>query len=184
VIASPSLEIQTWPIYGQIDNVVQTLGNVNGTRQIANTLVSILGVPGNATLNSAAIFQTLFAQGKILCGTPAPGAGSCITPADLRQFGLTVSNTGPLPPGTVLFSGQPDYQNPYSQQASVGIEREVGGGLSIAASFIYVHTLRLPWAVDKNLLPGAPLAPQPPLQGVRESFPAIPGGELQPHQPH
>ena len=61
------------PIYAQIPNVVKTLGNINGTRQIANTLVSILGVPGssNPFLNSAAIYQIMFAQGKILCGTPA-----------------------------------------------------------------------------------------------------------------
>jgi hypothetical protein len=145
------------PIYAQIDNVVQTLGNVNGTRQIANTLVSILGVPGNPGLNSGLIYQTLAAEGKIFCGTPPAGASACITPADLSQFGLTVSNTGPLPPGTVLFSAQPDYQNPYSQQTSFGIERQVGSSIAISASFIYVHTQRLPWAVDKNLLPGAPI---------------------------
>lgn len=144
------------PIYAQIPNVVKTLGDVNGTRQIANTLVSILGVPGNPLLSSAAIYQTLFAQGKILCGTPTAG-NACITPADLAQFGLTVANSGPLPPGTVLFSGQPNYRNPMSQQASFGIERQIGNGLSISANYIYVHTTHLPWAVDKNLLPGAPM---------------------------
>jgi hypothetical protein len=145
------------PIYAQIPNVVKTLGNVKGVRQIANTLVTILGVPGNPLLNSAAIYQTLFAQGKILCGTPPPGANACITSSDLRQFGLVVANTGPLPPGTVLFSGQPDYRNPQSQQASLGVEHEIGNGLSISANYIYVHTTHLPWAVDKNLLPGAPI---------------------------
>ena len=144
------------PIYAQIPNVVKTLGNVNGTRQIANTLVSILGVPGNPALNSAAIFQTLFAEGKILCGTPPAGQNACIGPGDLTQFGLTVANTGSLPPGTVLFSGQPNYRPPQSQQASFGIERQVGKSMSISASYIYVHTTHLPWAVDKNLLPGAP----------------------------
>ncbi|HET9742562.1 MAG TPA: TonB-dependent receptor [Terriglobales bacterium] len=145
------------PVYAQISNVVKTLGNVNGTRQIANTLVSILGVPGAPALNSAAIYQTLFAEGKILCGTPPAGANACITPADLQQFGLTVANTGPLPPGTVLFAGQPDYQNPSSQQASLGVEQEIGEGFTVSANYIYVHTQHLPWAVDTNLLPGAPV---------------------------
>lgn len=145
------------PIYAQIPNVVQTLGNVNGTRQIANTLVSILGVPGNPLLSSAAIYQTLFAQGKILCGTPPAGANACITPSDLAQFGLTVTNTGPLPPGTVLFTGQPNYRNPQSQQISFGIERQIGTNMSVSANYIYVHTTHLPWAVDTNLLPGAPV---------------------------
>ncbi|HLI85711.1 MAG TPA: TonB-dependent receptor [Bryobacteraceae bacterium] len=145
------------PIYAQIDNVVHTLGNVNGTRQIANTLVSILGVPGNPGLNSGLIYQTLAAEGKIFCGTPPAGASACITPADLAQFGLRVSNSGNLPPGTVLFSAQPNYRNPYSQQTSFGIERQAGRSISISASFVYVHTERLPWAVDANLLPGAPV---------------------------
>lgn len=143
------------PIYSQIPNVVKTLGNVNGVRQIANTLVSILGVPGIPQDNSAAIYQTLFAEGKILCGTPPAGANACITAADVAPF-VTVSNTGPLPPGTVLFSGQPNYRNPQSQQASLGIEHQIGNGLSISANYIYVHTTHLPWAIDKNLLPGAP----------------------------
>lgn len=146
------------PVYAQIPNVVQTLGNINGNRQIANTLVSILGAPGNAALNSVPIYQTLFAQGKILCGTPPAGANACITPSDLKQFGgFTVANSGPLPPGTVLFAGQKDYQSPYSQQASLGIEQQFGQGFTVSANYIYVHTLRLPWAVDANLLPGAPI---------------------------
>ncbi|HEX7958842.1 MAG TPA: carboxypeptidase regulatory-like domain-containing protein [Terriglobales bacterium] len=146
------------PIYAQIPNVVQTLGNINNTRQIANTLVSILGAPGNAALNSATIYQTLLAQGKILCGTPPAGANACITPNDLKQFGgFTVANSGPLPPGTVLFAGQKDYQSPYSQQASLGIQQELGPGFTLSLNYIYVHTQRLPWAVDTNLLPGAPI---------------------------
>jgi Carboxypeptidase regulatory-like domain/TonB dependent receptor len=157
------------PIYAQIPGVVQVLGNVNGTRTIANTLVSILGDPANPRINSPAIFQTLYFEGFnpanplqnsiIGCGTPPPGQFACITPSDLAQFGLSVSNTGPLPPGTVLFAGQPNYKSPMSQQASLGIEREIGAGLSVSASYIYVHTLHLPVAIDTNLLPGAPICP-------------------------
>ncbi len=142
------------PIYAQIPNVVETLGNVNGVRQIANTLTTILS-PG--AINSAYIFQTLFAEGKLGCGTPAAGQFACITPADLKQFGLVVSNTGPLPPGTVLFSGQPGYQSPTSQQVSFGIERELGKGFSVSVSYIFVRTQHLPVAIDTNLLPTAPI---------------------------
>jgi hypothetical protein len=148
------------PIYAQIPGVVKTLGNVNGTRLIANTLTTILS-PG--AISSAVIFQTLFAEQKIItpqgtygCTLP-PGQFACITPADLTQFGLVVANTGPLPPNTVLFSGQPNYRPPQSQQASFGIERQIGNGFSISANYIYVHTTHLPWAVDKNLLPAAPI---------------------------
>jgi hypothetical protein len=137
------------PIYGQIADVVQTLGFVKGIRPIAQVFVPLTGSP----LTSATIFQTLFAQGLVQCTTPNPGAAACITPANLTQFGITVTNVGPPPPLSVVFSGQPGYQSPYSEQASFGIEGEVAKGLSVAVSYIYVHTLRLPVAIDTNALP-------------------------------
>jgi hypothetical protein len=150
------------PVYAQIPNVVQSLGVVNGFRQIAQVFVPLTGVPGSPpSLTSAAIFQTLFAQGKVQCTTPAPGNAACITPADLAQFGIAISHTGPTPPLSVIFSGQPGYQNPYSLQGEFGIEREIARGLSISGSFIYVHTLRLPVAIDINLKP-APFVPAGP----------------------
>ncbi len=150
------------PVYAQIPNVVQTLGVVNGFRQIAQVFVPLTGVPGSPpSLTSALIFQTLFAQGKVACTTPAPGSAACITPADLTQFGIGVTHTGPVPPLSVVFSGQPDYQNPYSQQGEFGIEREIYKGVSISASYIYVHTLKLPAPIDINLLP-APFVPAGP----------------------
>jgi Carboxypeptidase regulatory-like domain/TonB dependent receptor len=145
------------PIYGQIADVVQTLGLVNGNRQIAQTFVPLTGVPGfPPSLTSAAIFQTLFAQGKVQCTTPAAGNAACITPADLTQFGINITHTGPVPPLSVLFSGQPNYKNPYSQQAEFGIEREITRGWSASLSGIYVHTIGLPVAVDQNALATAP----------------------------
>jgi hypothetical protein len=142
------------PIYGQIADVVQTLGLVNGVRQIAQTFVPLTGVPGSPpSLTSAAIFQTLFAQGKVQCTTPAAGNAACITPADLTQFGINITHTGPVPPLSVLFSGQPNYQNPYSQQAEFGIEREIAKGWAVSLSGIYVHTIGLPVAIDTNARP-------------------------------
>ncbi|MDE3169870.1 MAG: TonB-dependent receptor [Acidobacteriota bacterium] len=156
-------------IDAQIPDVVHTLGNYNNSRQISNFLVPLTGEPGNPGLTSAAIFQTLFAQGKVQCTTPAPGNAACITPANLTQFGINVSNTGALPPLTVLFAGQPDYQNPYSQQAELGVEREVAHGLSVSASYIYVHTQRLPVSIDTNLLP-APATSVPLANGGLATF--------------
>ena len=137
------------PVYAQIPNVVQSLGVVNGFRQIAQIFTTFNSSP--AVITSANnIFQTLFGQGKIACTTPAPGKDACITPADLTQFGITITHTGAIPALSVIFSGQPGYQNPYSQQAELGIEREISKGLSISASYIYVHTLHLPVAIDTN----------------------------------
>jgi len=160
-------------VYGPIADVAQTLGNVNGFRQIAQVFVPL----NTPITSSATIFQTLFAQGKVQCTTQALGNAACITPADLTQFTdpssvfptpgvscascarpITITHTGPNPFFTVLFSGQPDYRNPYSQQAELGIEREIAKGFSVSASYIYVHTIGLPVAIDTNLLP-APFAP-------------------------
>jgi hypothetical protein len=160
------------PIDRQITDVVNYLGVVNGFRQIAQVFVPFT----TPITNSGTIFNKLFAQGKIACTTPAPGQAACITAADLTQFTdpssvfptpgapcpacakpITITHTGPNPFFTVLFSGQPDYQNPYSEQGEFGIERQIAGGLSISASYIYVHTLKIPVALDVNLLP-APLA--------------------------
>jgi hypothetical protein len=123
------------PIYAQIGNVVNVLGNINDTRRIANTLVSILGDPLNPAITSPYIFQSLYFAGFnpanplqnsiIGCGKPQPGQYACITQEMIQSLGLQVSNTGPLPPGTVLFAGQPNYKSPTSQQISFGIERSV-----------------------------------------------------------
>jgi Carboxypeptidase regulatory-like domain len=144
--------------------------------QVANAVATcgILGAPmfpGNGSspclrqmsiyvdpifVNSPQVFQGLFAQGGtpgvVGCTRPAPGNAACITPADLAPFGITVTNSGALPPLTVLFSNQPNYRSPYSEQAEFGIEREVAPGFSISATYIYSHTLRLPVAIDTNLL--------------------------------
>jgi outer membrane receptor protein involved in Fe transport len=153
------------PTYGQIADVVQTLGFVNNQRQIAQVFVPLAPAVGPPSptcptgLTSACIFANLFAQGLIQCTTPAAGNAACITPANLTQFGINVTNTGPPPPLSVVFSGQPNYQSPYSQQAEFGIEHEIAKGWAVSLSGIYVHTIGLPVAIDTNALQTAPFTP-------------------------
>jgi hypothetical protein len=144
------------PIYFQIDYVVNALGVQNGRRPIAQVFSSIQ-TPGPAAANN--IFTTLLRQGVI--GVPTPMRS--ITQADLAQFGIVATQTGPIPPLSVLFEISPDYVNPYSQQASFGIERAVTGNLSVSASYIWVRTLKIPRSRDRNLL----LAPEDPQLGIR-----------------
>jgi hypothetical protein len=70
-----------------------------------------------------------------------------------QPLGIDVTNSGPLSPLQVLFVNQPGYRPPIAQQASFGIEREIGPGFSISLSGIYTHTERLPVAIDTNDLP-------------------------------
>jgi hypothetical protein len=106
------------------------------------------------------VFKGLFSTGPnggaIGCTTPPAGALACVTPALVAPFGIFPSNSGPISPLTVLFSNPSNYKPPYSQQASIGIEREIVPGFSISISGIYSHTLRLPVAIDTNLLPTTP----------------------------
>jgi hypothetical protein len=145
------------PILLQMDT---TTADYNATSSRLATIfaVPLTGLPGNPALNAGNIFRTLFAQGTITCGQPLPGNLGCITPADLTQFGINnISNSGPLPPFSITFQGAPNFQNPYSQQASLGIEREIRPDLSVSANYVYVHTVHLARAIDTNLLPGAPV---------------------------
>jgi hypothetical protein len=111
------------------------------------------GIPGLQT--APAVFQTLFAGGApnnlIACTTPAPGSQACITPGAVAPLGINVTNSGPVGPLQVVFVNQPGYRPPIAQQASFGIERELGPGFSISVSGIYSHTQRLPVAIDTNL---------------------------------
>jgi len=88
------------------------------------------------------------------CTTPSAGNYGCITQSDLTAAsnGLFVpSSSGQVPGLSVVFNNQPNYQSPYSQQAEFGVERQVGPGFSISASYIYSHTVHLPVAIDTNL---------------------------------
>ncbi len=144
----------------QIDYVVNALNQINGYRQIAQVL-SVLD-PNNplAANGPVNIFQTLRAEGVV--GVPTPQRP--IQPADLQQFGILVTHTGPLPPLSVLFSNTPNYKNPYAQQASFEIERQLGRDFALSVGYIYVRGVHLTTSLDENLL----AAPINPLTGIRD----------------
>jgi hypothetical protein len=138
--------------FGSAGVIVPATGTSPCTRFISIYVDPITPTPLPFLQTSAAVFQGLFAQGLIQCTTPTPGNAACITPADVAPFGIFVQNSGQLSPLTVLFSNPSNYKPPYSQQASIGIEREIAPGFSISLSGIYSHTLRIPVAIDTNLL--------------------------------
>ncbi|MFN7923844.1 MAG: TonB-dependent receptor [Bryobacteraceae bacterium] len=140
------------PIYFQIDYVVNALGEINGKRQIPQVLTTIQ-TAGPAAANN--IYATLRRQGVITIPKPTRR----IEPADLTQFGITISQTGPTPPFSVIFDAAPNYVNPYSQQGTLGIERQIGNDVAISVSGIWARTLKISRARDTNLLP-APVNPQ------------------------
>ena len=52
------------PIYGQIADVVQTLGLVNGNRQIAQVFVPLTGVPGNPAAHFGSDLPDVVCSGR------------------------------------------------------------------------------------------------------------------------
>jgi hypothetical protein len=144
----------------QIDYVVNALGEINGYRQIAQVLTTLNAANPLAVNGPINIFKTLAAQGVI--GLPAPQRP--VPAADLAQFGINISSTGPRPPLTVLFSGDPKYRNPYAHQTSFGLDRELTKDLSLSASYVYVRGVHLTTSRDSNLL----AAPLNAARGIRD----------------
>jgi len=139
-----------------IDYVVQSLNEIDGFRQIPQILTTINTAGAQSAVN---IFRTLRAQGVI----GIPTTTRTITPADLTQFGINISQTGPRNPLTVLFRSDPTYRNPRAQQASFGVEHEFAEGFSMSASYVWALTQFITRARDINLR-NRPIGPR----GIRE----------------
>jgi hypothetical protein len=125
----------------QIANVADTLSG----EQIQQVFVPLSGAPGlnnpltGRPLTSADIYQRLLAQGVI--------GHRSIVREDLAQFGI---NPNPDLPFAVVFGIVDDWRNPYSQQASLEIERGLGS-FAISAAYNFNRTLRIPRILDRNL---------------------------------
>ena len=139
-----------------IDYVVQSLNEIDGFRQIPQILTTINTAGAQSAVN---IFRTLRAQGVI----GIPNTTQTITPANLTQFGINISQTGPRNPLTVLFRADPTYRNPRAQQGSIGIEHEFAPGFSVSAGYVWALTQFITRARDINLR-NRPIGPR----GIRE----------------
>jgi len=125
----------------QIANIAETL---SGDR-IQQVFVPLSGAPGlinpitGQPLTSSDIYRRLRAQGVIGSRT--------IAREDLAQFGVTPN---PNLPFAVIFGIVDDWRNPYSQQASLEIERGIGS-FSISAAYNFNRGARIARTLDKNL---------------------------------
>ena len=146
-----------------IDYVVQSLNEIDGRRQIPQVLTTINTAGAQSAVN---IFRTLRAQGVI----GIPTTTRTITPADLVQFGINVSQTGPRNPLTVLFRADPTYRGSNAQQASGAVEHEFSPGFSVALSYVWALTQHITRARDMNLL-DRPIG----ARGIREYSAALGG---------
>jgi Carboxypeptidase regulatory-like domain/TonB dependent receptor len=150
-------------IDNQIVNVVNELSSSGDPSNInivlATATSNALGVP-----TSIQIYQTLLAQGVIGART--------ITAQDLVQFGII---PGPNRPLEVRFRVGPNYENPYTQQASLAVQRDLGGGYGVEVSYLFSRGTHLTRNHDIN--PFKQSGPISPLSGtptfIRFANPAL-----------
>jgi carboxypeptidase family protein len=119
---------------------------------LATATSGALGLP-----TSMAVYQTLVSRGVI--GTrPITLADVSAPPLNLRA--------APGTPLEVRFRQGPNYRNPMSYQSSLGIQRDLGGGVSLEVAYQFVRGLHLPRNRDINQVKGAgPVNPLNPLGG-------------------
>jgi hypothetical protein len=127
----------------QIANVADTLSG----SYIQQVFVPLTGIPvtnplTGRPLTSADIYGTLARQGVISQRT--------ISRQDLLQFGLVPN---PALPGAVIFGIVDDWRNPYSQQASLEIERGIGS-FAVSAAYNFNRGARIPRILNRNLAYG------------------------------
>ena len=63
------------------------------------------------------------------------------------DFGLATFATALLN----LTTHDPDMQNAYSEQASVEVERQIGGAGTVSAGYTYIKGIRLMMAINQNV---------------------------------
>ena len=131
--------------YGKVDAAVSFISDKFSGNEISTVLVPITGLPGvnnpmtGQLLTSIDIYNTLAAEG-ILGKRP-------ILASDLKQFGVT---PGPNLPFALLVGVDPHFENPYSEQASLEIERQ-WHGFAVSAAYNFTHGVHLLRAIDRNL---------------------------------
>ena len=157
-------------IDNQIVNVVNELSSIGDPSNINIVLATATSnalplSPANPTgpraPSSFQIYQTLLAQGVI--------GNRTITLADIQQFGLA---PGPGATLEVRFRVGPNYENPYTQQASLAIQRDIGAGFGVEVSYLFSRGAHITRNHDTN--PFKASGPVSPLSGI-PTFIRFPG---------
>jgi hypothetical protein len=120
-----------------VPNVTKTLSGIPGDPiniVLATATSAALGLP-----SSFAVYQTLLAQGVL--------GNRTIVASDLAQFGVTPRPGAPL---EVRFRADPNYETPTTYQASFGIQRDLGSGFSLEASYLWTRGLHITRNRDIN----------------------------------
>jgi outer membrane receptor protein involved in Fe transport len=141
---------------GQIDTQIVNVVNELSGRDDPSVINIVLATATSGALglpSSFAVYQTLLARGVL--------GNRVITAADLAQFGVVPRPGAPL---EVRFRAEPNFENPYSHQASLAIQQDLGAGFAVEVSYLFSRTLHITRNRDINPFkrtgPVNPLNPQ------------------------
>ncbi len=149
--------------HGRIDGQITYIHDLlsDESQQIFQAFVPLTGIQGFTSaltgqpLTSAEIYQTALARGIL--------GKRQIQAEDLAIHGLTPMRDLPL---RVAFSVDDDLVNPYSQQASLEIQREAGG-FSLSAGYNFNRGVHIIRPLDINIYRAGTNAEGRPIVGFR-----------------
>jgi len=134
--------------YAPLFEAVAFVGRVLNGQQISQVYVPLTGLPQlGIPTTSAQVWGLLH---KVACPSSAtPSANPCsrtLTAADIALLGLVPGVTPP-----VLLRPEPGIVNPYSQQFSLGVDREVPGGVNLSMNYLGNRGTKLLRSRNDNL---------------------------------
>jgi hypothetical protein len=123
--------------YAPVFEAIAFVGRVLDGTQISQLFVPLTGLP---QIGIFATSQQVWALARNLIGKRT------LTEADIAPLGLRKGTTPP-----VILRAAPGVVNPYSQQFSFGVEREVAGNLSVSLSYLGNHGSKIIRSRNINL---------------------------------
>jgi hypothetical protein len=133
-----------------IDVLIPSYGSLlDGSGRYINEVLSILS---STNFGPPALWLRGVALGKLPLGTLAP--------SDFAAVGIPFLTPGAL----VAYGVAPDYKNPYTVQASLGIARQLGKSFSVDLGYNMYHGVHLQMPLEtgyNQISPGNALCPTP-----------------------
>lgn len=132
--------------YAPVDVLIPSYGSLlNGSGRYINEVLDILSATNPQV---AELWQLGVAKGELPFGK--------LTPADFAAVGINFLTPGAL----VAYGVAPNYKNPYTVQASLSVDRQLGKNFAMSVGYLMYHGVHLQQPVDTGLTqisPGNPL---------------------------
>jgi hypothetical protein len=134
------------PMFEGIAFISKVLSQDTGIFQVFTPATGTPFLP--PTTNSISIYQTLLAKGFILGPNAAVGPKP-ITASDLAPFGIVPTPNAPF---SAVFATDPTIQNPYSTQASLGVDHQIQRDWAVSVNYIFNKGNKVLRLRDTNMM--------------------------------